>query len=88
VGPACRKAGAPGLLFHDLRRSAIRNMIWAGVPQSVAMRISGHRTAAVFTRYDITSDTDRREALAMTQAHVAAQAAFTTKVASISKASK
>lgn len=66
---ACSKAGCPGKLFHDLRRTAVRDMIRAGVPQSVAMRISGHRTAAMFTRYDIASEEDKREALRRTQAH-------------------
>ncbi len=47
---------------HDLRRSAVRGMDRANVPQSVAMRISGHRTAEVFRRYDITSDADLRAA--------------------------
>ncbi len=47
-------------------------MIRAGVPQSVAMRISGHRTISMFNRYDITSDEDRREALKRTQSYVAA----------------
>jgi integrase len=69
----CGKVGLSGLLFHDLRRSAIRNMVRAGVPQSVAMRVTGHKTTAVFIRYDITSETDKREALLKTQAHVAAQ---------------
>lgn len=61
---AAKAAGLQHVLFHDLRRSAVRNMIRAGVPQSVAMRISGHKTTAMFNRYDITSDADKREALA------------------------
>jgi integrase len=82
---ACRAAGVPGLLFHDLRRSAVRNMIRAGVPQSVAMRISGHRTAAMFLRYDITSDEDKRDALAKTEARNATQAATSPKVATFER---
>jgi integrase len=74
---ACKKAGVPGILFHDLRRSAVRNMIRAGVPQSVAMRISGHKTAAMFTRYDITSQDDKRAALAKVEEFIAGGSANT-----------
>jgi integrase len=61
---ACTRAGLPGLLFHDLRRSAVRNLRRAGVTQSVAMQFSGHRTDAVFRRYDITDFNDLRDAAA------------------------
>jgi integrase len=50
---ACEKAGLAGLHFHDLRRSAVRNMERAGLSRSQAMAISGHRTESVYKRYDI-----------------------------------
>ena len=57
---ACKAAGRPGTIFHDLRRSGIRNMVRNGVSETIAMRISGHRTASTFRRYNITSDEDLR----------------------------
>jgi integrase len=65
---ATKAAGLDGILFHDLRRSAVRNLIRAGVSQTVAQTISGHRSADVFKRYDITSTNDRRDAMAKVRA--------------------
>jgi integrase len=50
---ACRRAGVPAAIFHDLRRTAVRNLERAGVSRSVSMKLTGHLTEAIFRRYAI-----------------------------------
>lgn len=83
----CAKCGAAwrsddlvyvGKIFHDLRRSSARNMLQAGVPQAIAMQVTGHKTDSMFRRYAIVAPNDVRTALRLTQEHTASEMAKAT----------
>jgi integrase len=76
---ACELAGAPHALFHDLRRTALSNMIDAGLSEKEAMEISGHKTRAVFDRYHIVSARKMRQNAEKLEAHSKAKESSETQ---------
>ena len=90
---ACARAGHPGLLLHDLRRSFVMRLDRAGVPRTVAMKLTGHKTEAVYRRYRIVADADVRAAVlslehfeATSEGHQNADKTLTARVAEAEKA--
>lgn len=85
---AAARAGLGHLTSHDLRRSAIRNLVRSGVSQHVAMAWSGHRTASIFARYDITSGSDLANAADRLTAYVETESAKQIKVVPLARPSR
>ena len=69
-GAACQRAVLTNRIFHDLRRTATRRLEDTGVPRSVAMKITGHRTESMYLRYaGIRDKRDLKEAARRVEAH-------------------
>jgi integrase len=79
---ACTAAGCPTRIPHDFRRTAVRNLVRAGVPERVAMQMTGHKTRSVFERYNITSGSDLNDAAAKLDALLAGKPTADEKPAS------
>jgi Phage integrase family len=71
---ATKAAGLDGLLIHDLRRSAVKNLNDAGIPREIAKRFTGHKSDAVYARYSIESDESLKLASAKLGSYLTARA--------------
>jgi integrase len=77
---AHKAAGLDAVLVHDMRRSCARNLVRSGVPERVALAVTGHRTRSIFDRYNIVAESDLEAAMARVSDYVSAKAAEGPKV--------
>ena len=80
---ACEQAECPSRIPHDFRRTAVRNLVRAGVPERVAMMLTGHKTRSVFERYNIVSGADLRDGV-----RKLVRAAMVTRTVTISRSGR
>ena len=86
----CAQLGIPygrtrGIVWHDTRHSAVTNLVGAGVPEAVAMTITGHSDPSMLKRYNVRSDAVQADALQQQERYLAGQRTSTPAVPTITR---